>query len=76
FMRKTRRKGEMLLVICNFTPVAHEQYKIGVPYEGKYKEIFTSDAIEFGGSGEYQNKRMRHSKKEECDKRKHSMKVT
>ena len=38
------------LVVCNFTPVAHEKFRIGVPFAGKYKEIFNSDAKEYGGS--------------------------
>jgi len=37
--------------ICNFTPVYHENFRIGVPFEGKYKEVFNSDSIAFGGSG-------------------------
>ena len=44
----------------------------GVPYPGKYKEIFNSDAKKFGGSGVV-NARVKASKKEECDERKHSI---
>ena len=76
FVRKARKKSDLLLVVCNFTPVVHEQYKIGVPYAGKYKEVFTSDAVEFGGTGLHLNKRLKQSKKEECDDRKNSMKIT
>lgn len=38
-------------VVCNFTEVVHEGYILGVPEAGAYKEIFNSDAEEFGGSG-------------------------
>lgn len=51
FMRKSEEDGEKLLVVCNFTPVVYENFKVGVPLEGKYKEIFNSDRTEFGGIG-------------------------
>ena len=75
FVRKARKKTDALLVVCNFTPVVHERSKIGVPYAGKYKEIFNSDSQEFGGSG-ICNPRMKSSRKAECDDRKNSMKIT
>jgi 1,4-alpha-glucan branching enzyme len=39
------------LVVCNLTPVPREGYRIGVPFGGWWKEIFNSDAVEYGGSG-------------------------
>ena len=50
FIRKDE-KGNHLLVLCNFTPVVRENYSIGVPEEGEYQEIFSSDSSEWGGSG-------------------------
>lgn len=57
------RKGsqETLLVVCNFTPVVYEGFRIGVPFAGKYKEIFNSDSIGFGGKGNI-NPRLKQSK--------------
>ena len=52
FMRKTARPEETLIVVCNFTPNVHQAYRIGVPAEGSYLEIFNSDWEEFGGSGQ------------------------
>ncbi|MBO5197387.1 MAG: 1,4-alpha-glucan branching protein GlgB [Lachnospiraceae bacterium] len=49
FARKSA--DETLLVVCNFTPVVYENYQVGVPFAGKYKEIFNSDAKVFGGAG-------------------------
>lgn len=46
-----RRKhgDEELLVILNFTPVVRENYRIGVPKAGHYKEIFNSDSSYYDG---------------------------
>ncbi len=43
--------GEMLLVICNMTPVPRTLYRIGIPLSGVWKETLNSDALEYGGSG-------------------------
>ena len=51
FMRQSRKAQGQIVVICNFTPVVRENYRIGVPVAGLYTEIFNSDAKEFGGSG-------------------------
>lgn len=39
-------------VICNFTPMARHGYRIGLPSAGEWREIFNSDAREYGGSGQ------------------------
>lgn len=44
FMRKTDKPEETLLAVCNFAAVPYEDYQVGVPFYGKYKEIFNSDA--------------------------------
>ena len=49
-MRKDK-KGNSLIVACNFTPVPRQGYKIGVNEAGEYVEVFNSDAREFFGSG-------------------------
>ncbi len=74
FLRKTDNVEDTLLVVCNFAPVLHEDYQIGVPYEGKYKEIFNTESKAYGGSGET-NPRFKVSKKEECDGREDSIKI-
>ena len=72
FTRNTKKKEETLLVVCNFSPLVYENHKIGVPYPGKYKEIFNSDRAEYGGEGNV-NPRLKQSKKEECDDRENSI---
>ncbi len=74
FMRRGRVQEEDLLVVCNFSPLVYEDHKIGVPYSGKYKEIFNSDSVEFGGDGNT-NPRVKVSKKSECDERENSIRV-
>jgi 1,4-alpha-glucan branching enzyme len=40
-----------VLVVCNFTPVPREGYRLGVPKAGFWKEVLNSDAHEYWGSG-------------------------
>jgi 1,4-alpha-glucan branching enzyme len=35
---------------CNFTPVPRQNYSVGVPEAGYYREILNSDSIDYGGS--------------------------
>ena len=74
FLRKTDKPEETLLFVCNFAPVEHEKYKVGVPFPGKYKEIFNSESKNFGGCG-IVNPRVKSSKVEECDGREESITV-
>ncbi|MDD3251587.1 MAG: 1,4-alpha-glucan branching protein GlgB [Lachnospiraceae bacterium] len=68
FLRKTDKPEETLLFVCNFAPIAHKGYKVGVPFYGKYKEVFNSDDAAFGGSGRW-GTRTKNSKQEACDER-------
>ena len=70
FLRKC--KDETLLVVCNFTPVSYDAFRIGVPFAGKYKEIFNSDASEYGGTG-FVNPRVKQSKRKHWDGRVNSI---
>ena len=51
FLRKGRRAADDILVVLNFTPEPHEQYLVGAPQAGSWREIFNSDAVALGGSG-------------------------
>lgn len=51
FMRKGRGDDDIILVVCNFTPVPRLEYRIGVPCPGFWRELLNSDAKEYGGSG-------------------------
>tara|TARA_R110002051_G_scaffold137593_1_gene210084 strand:- start:6713 stop:8608 length:1896 start_codon:yes stop_codon:yes gene_type:complete len=51
FIRKGYDKKNDVIVICNFTPITRENYRIGVPASTKLKEVFNSDDKKYGGSG-------------------------
>jgi 1,4-alpha-glucan branching enzyme len=50
FLRRARNPQDFLVVAANFTPVARENYRVGVPEPGWYREIFNSDAEFYAGS--------------------------
>ncbi|MCD0469657.1 1,4-alpha-glucan branching protein GlgB [Flavobacterium sp. JAS] len=51
YIRKGNNPNENLVVVCNFTQVVRENYRIGISQKGKLEEIFNSDATIYGGSG-------------------------
>jgi 1,4-alpha-glucan branching enzyme len=51
FQRKSDKKEDQLIVICNFTPEVRYQYRFGVPFRGQWKEVFNTDDLKYSGSG-------------------------
>ena len=51
YLRKGVNPDDPVLVVCNFTPVPRQGYRVGVPREGFWQEMLNSDAEEYGGSG-------------------------
>lgn len=51
FVRKSKDGKNNMLFVCNFTPVARPDYRVGVPKKKTYKLVLDSDAAEFGGEG-------------------------
>jgi 1,4-alpha-glucan branching enzyme len=51
YMRHSKSGKDTIVVCCNFTPVSHEVYRLGVPHAGYWQEILNSDAINYMGSG-------------------------
>ena len=51
FLRKSLTGGAPLLVVCNFTPQPRENYMVGVPQRGLWREIINTDASDYGGAG-------------------------
>jgi 1,4-alpha-glucan branching enzyme len=50
-LRKGATTHDLLLVVCNFTPVPRTNYRIGVPRGGYWHEVLNSDAPLYGGGG-------------------------
>ncbi len=51
FERRGKRLSDTLLVLLSFVPEVYDDFRVGVPWRGVYKELFNSDAELFGGSG-------------------------
>ncbi|HEV7716830.1 MAG TPA: 1,4-alpha-glucan branching protein GlgB, partial [Steroidobacteraceae bacterium] len=51
FLRKGNGPNDIVLVVCNFTPVPRDNFRVGVPRGGVWRERLNSDAREYGGGG-------------------------
>jgi 1,4-alpha-glucan branching enzyme len=51
FLRKAP-DGHQIAIVCNFSPVVRTNYRFGAPAAGLWKELFNSDALQYGGSGQ------------------------
>jgi 1,4-alpha-glucan branching enzyme len=40
-----------IAVVSNFTPVPRENYRIGLPHPGRWREVLNTDAVAYGGGG-------------------------
>jgi hypothetical protein len=50
YLRKSKNGKQIVACAFNFTPVPRENYRIGVPFPGYYREAMNSDAELYGGS--------------------------
>jgi 1,4-alpha-glucan branching enzyme len=50
-MRISPASGSRLVCVCNFSPLVREDYRLGLPRAGEYRELLNTDAILYGGSG-------------------------
>lgn len=50
FLRRGRSRDDIVVTVCNFTPVVREQYLVGVPSAGAYRELLNTDSAYYGGS--------------------------
>ena len=49
FVRKSPQ-GSPMLVVCNFAPVVHHGFRLGVPMPGRWREQLNTDSTFYGGS--------------------------
>jgi 1,4-alpha-glucan branching enzyme len=43
--------AQPVAVVCNMTPALHSHYRLPLPHDGTWRELFNSDAEIYGGSG-------------------------
>ncbi len=75
FLRKGRHPGDVVLIVCNFTPLTRHNYRVGVPREGYWTELLNSDASHYGGSGQGNHGGV-HSAPVQVQERYHSLTLT
>ncbi len=51
WLRQGGEDDAPVAVVCNLTPAPREGYRVGLPRAGRWREIFNSDALVYGGSG-------------------------
>ncbi|WDF56654.1 1,4-alpha-glucan branching protein GlgB [Mucilaginibacter sp. KACC 22063] len=74
YARKANDSANDVVVVLNMTPVVRYDYRVGVPAEGTWKEIFNSDRKEFWGSG-FVNENEVQSEKENWHGRDNSIRI-
>ncbi|HYG36772.1 MAG TPA: 1,4-alpha-glucan branching protein GlgB [Clostridia bacterium] len=52
WLRRDLHRREVILTVCNFTPVIRRNVRVGVRRNGRWREILNSDARYYGGSGQ------------------------
>ena len=50
FVRRAIEHDDLVVAVCNFTPVARENYRVGVPRAGFYREILNTDSQHYAGT--------------------------
>ncbi|MBI3666667.1 MAG: 1,4-alpha-glucan branching enzyme, partial [Acidobacteria bacterium] len=77
FIRRAGAPGpeDFLVFMCNFTPVVHHGYRVGVPAPGWYREVMNSDSELYGGSN-VGNGGGVHAEEHPCQGRSHSIVIT
>ncbi len=71
FMRHSKDKKKNLLFVCNFTPVARPDYRVGVDKRKQCKLLINSDEKKYGGEGK-ERPLVYKPTKAECDGRPYS----
>ncbi|MEI8237907.1 MAG: 1,4-alpha-glucan branching protein GlgB [Actinomycetota bacterium] len=51
FLRWGYAGGAAVACIANFTPVPHDSYRVGLPWEGEWQLLIDTDSPAWGGSG-------------------------
>ena len=74
FVRKSKNGKNSLLFVCNMTPVARDDYRVGVPKKGTYHLLLNSNEERFGGTEADKSRPASYKAvKSECDGREYSI---
>lgn len=74
FVRKSKNDKNSLLFVCNMTPVARDDYRVGVPKKGTYHLLLNSNEARFGGTEADKSRPASYKAvKSECDGREYSI---
>jgi 1,4-alpha-glucan branching enzyme len=52
FIQKGKDPNDVTLFVCNSTPVPRSNCRVGVPFDGEWREVQNGDALLYGGSGQ------------------------
>ncbi|RUA12714.1 MAG: 1,4-alpha-glucan branching enzyme, partial [Flavobacteriia bacterium] len=75
FIRKGHDEENDLVIVCNFTTVPREKYRIGMPKTGTLVQVFNSDFKKYYGSGVRNSKKL-SIEEESWDNRAFSVEIT
>ncbi len=74
FVRKSKNGKNSLLFVCNMTPIARDDYRVGVPKKGTYHLLLNSNEVRFGGTEADKSRPASYKAvKSECDGREYSI---
>ena len=73
FIRKSRDGKNNMVFVLNMTPIALDDYAVGVPKKGKYKLVLNSDEKRFAGNGAELPEEIK-AQEFECDGRQYAIK--
>lgn len=73
FVRYAKKASDYVIVICNLTPNAYQQYRIGVPSDGDFEVILNTDEPRYFGSGFEVNNSLLCTQAHPCHGHNHSI---
>ncbi len=51
FIRRSPQTGREIICVANFSPLVHEDHRLGLPRPGKYKQLLNTDSEDYCGGG-------------------------
>lgn len=72
FVRKSKDGKNNILCVVNFTPIAYDDYRVGVPKNGTYKLLINSESSKYGGESTSRKANFK-AEAQECDGREYSL---